>query len=132
LVDWLIAQRAYYPGVFDQLLYGAKSSLIGSFYANGHLIAVVLLMALMGWLSRRLDGMLQPETPIAVRALGIAWLSTLWMVWGSHDIWGLMLLGTIALPFLFGLVAFRFTGRPAQSTALVQPQREPNLPDVRY
>ncbi len=123
LVDWLAAQRPPYPPIFDQLLFGAKSSLIGSFYANGQIIAVVLQMALMGWLSRRLDGMIQPKAPVAVHALGIAWLSVLWIVWGSHDYWGLMLMGTMALPFLIGIPLFRLQPRTPISGLLTAPRK---------
>ena len=55
-------------------------------------------MALAGWLFRKLDGMLSVDSPVLVRSLGIAWLSMMWMVWGSHDFWGLMLMGSLALP----------------------------------
>ncbi|MBK7917799.1 MAG: hypothetical protein IPJ94_16350 [Chloroflexi bacterium] len=128
LVDWITAQRPHYPILFDQLLLGAKSSLIGSFYGNGQLIAVVLEMALAGWLSRRLDGMMQPESPVAVRALGITWLSVLWMVWGSSDTWGLMLLGTMALPFIVGLPIFRLKGRAPRSAQFISMQKSRMFP----
>jgi len=101
LVDWLHAfQMASYPPVYDALMYGAKSSLIGSFYANGGPIAVIVMMGLMGVLSRKLDGMLDRRSPILVKATGISWLSLWWMVWGSHDTWGLATLGTLAMPSL--------------------------------
>lgn len=122
LIDWLTNQQPSYPSIFDQILFGAKSSLIGSFYGNGQIVAVILQMALVGWLSRRLDGMMQPEAPVVVRALGIPWLSVLWMVWGSHDYWGFMLLGTIAIPFLIGLPLFLFRSRITYSGRLLTPR----------
>ncbi|MBK8934852.1 MAG: hypothetical protein IPM76_21575 [Chloroflexi bacterium] len=131
LVDWLSAKRPPYPITFDRLLYGAKSSLIGSFYANGNIVAVVLQMALMGWFSRKVDGMVQSETPIAIRALGISWLSTLWMVWGSHDYWGLMLLGTMAIPFLIGFPVFHFKGRALSLERSTKTNYKAKVFDVR-
>lgn len=80
------------------LLHGAKSSLIGSFYTEGGIIAVVLMMALAGWLSRKLDGMLYLDSPPLVKSTGIVWMSLLWMIWGSADYWALTMLGMIALP----------------------------------
>lgn len=99
LIDWLNSQLgATYPAVFDGLLYGAKSSLLGSFYNHGGLIAVVIGSSLAGFLCRRLDGMLNKNTPILVKSVAIAWLSNLWMIWGSGTTWSLMLIGLIALP----------------------------------
>jgi hypothetical protein len=59
-----------------------------------------LLAAAMGFASRKLDGMLAPESPLLVRATGVAWMSVLWMVWGSADYWGVMTLGILGLPAL--------------------------------
>jgi hypothetical protein len=99
IIDWLRSIRSgFYPAEIGQLLRGAKASMIGDFYGNGGLIAVVLEMAIAGWLSRRLDGMLDDRTTITVRALGIAWLSFLWMVWGSGSAWALIILGATSIP----------------------------------
>jgi hypothetical protein len=98
LVDRLNVQRPD-PGVTaNQLLRGAKSSLMGSFYAEGWLVGVVFMSALAGFLSRKLDAMLSPESPLLVRATGVAWMSVLWMIWGSADYWAVMTLGILALP----------------------------------
>lgn len=80
------------------LLYGSKSSLIGSFYTEGGLLAVVLLMAMAGLLSRKLDGMLYTQSPPLVRATAVVWMSLLWMIWGSADYWALTMIGLMALP----------------------------------
>lgn len=128
LVDWLSARYPPYPGYFDQLLYGAKPSLIGSFYENGHIIAVILQIAFMGWFCRWIDSMLHTESPIVVRALGISWLSVMWMVWGSGDTWSFMLLGTMAIPFLAGLPIFRMQGRVRSAKSLSFPRRKSDFP----
>lgn len=101
LVDWLrTVQGKAYPPEIDNLLIGSKSSLIGSFYSNGGLVAVLLEMALLAFLLRKLDGMLDESSSGIVRPLGIGWMSMMWMVWGSHDFWGAMLYGTVAMPAL--------------------------------
>lgn len=100
LVDWLASQRNYVGNFETRLLYGAKSTLLGSFYSEGWLVGVVLFAALAGFLSRKMDGMLQPQSPLLVRATGIAWMSILWMVWQSSDTWGVISLGVLALPSL--------------------------------
>jgi hypothetical protein len=101
LVDWLNENRAPIHPTLLAYLYGAKSSLLGSFYANGGVIAVVLLMWMMGRLCRRVDGMLSFESPLLVKATGISWLSTIWMIWGSADFWGFTLMGSLAIPAIF-------------------------------
>ena len=98
LVDWLTQQRFYAGPLVESLLYGSKSTLLGSFYGDGGLPAVLALSALTGFLARRLDGMLQPEASPLRHALGVAWMSMLWMVWQSSETWGIMTLGTVALP----------------------------------
>jgi hypothetical protein len=101
LIDWLNDQRGTaYPVYLDRLLSGAKSSLLGSFYIHGGLLAVLIGAGLTGFLSRRLDGMLAKETSPLVKGVAIAWLSVLWMIWGSHDFWGIMVLGGISMPVL--------------------------------
>ncbi len=125
IVDWLASQnKNTIPMEFDQLLYGAKSSLVGSFYRNGGLAAVLLEMALAGWLSRRLDGFLDKKTPTALRALGIVWLSVLWMVWGSSDFWGFSTLGVLAIPaFFYFMLLFLFpNGRRSGFQTRTRPQ----------
>lgn len=101
MIDWLYARRdVYYPAVFDQILSGAKSSLLGSFYDHGGWAGVVLGCLLAGFLSRRLDGMLAEETSNLVKSVGITWLSILWMVWASSSTWGMMAIGAMAMPAL--------------------------------
>jgi hypothetical protein len=101
MIDWLHKSQPYrLPPTIERLLFGAKSSLLGSFYANGGIIAVGLLMWIVGVMSRRLDGMLAEDSPVLVRAIGISWLSMMWMVWGSDDYWGLMVMGILLIPGL--------------------------------
>lgn len=100
LIDWLNQQRPYLGNTVNSLLYGSKSTLLGSFYNEGGVLGVILLAAAAGFLSRKLDGMLLPQSPSLVRATGVAWLSVLWMVWGSSDTWGIMALGILAMPTL--------------------------------
>jgi len=101
MIDWLHAQRrVYYPAIFDQILAGSKSSMLGSFYNHGGWIGVLLGCLFAGFLSRRLDGMLAPESSDFVKSVGITWLSVIWMVWASSTTWGLMALGGMAMPAL--------------------------------
>lgn len=99
LVDWL---RSVQPPVLDSMLfsalYGAKSSLLGSFYGNGGYWSVIICMILMGFACKYLDGMITENTPLLVKATGVCWIGTMWMIWGSHDYWGLTTLGVLAMP----------------------------------
>lgn len=126
IIDWLNSQRSvYYPSVFDQVLYGAKSSLMGSFYDHGGWVGVLLGCLLVGYLSRRLDGMLAPETPVLVKSVGITWLSILWMVWASSSTWGMMAIGALAMPALAAwLFLPKVSGRRDSTSKHFDPQLE--------
>jgi hypothetical protein len=101
IIEWLRSQQGLmYPKIIDRFLYGAKSSLLGSFYTHGGLLGVLIGGVLAGYLSRRLDGMLAEETSILVKSVAISWLSALWMVWGSGTTWTVMILGAMAMPAL--------------------------------
>ena len=100
LIDWVASQQIRPSVSVVGLLYGAKSSLLGSFYGEGGLFAVLIMAAITGFLSRKLDGMLHPDSPLLVRATGVAWMSVLWMIWQSSDTWGIMALGILGLPTL--------------------------------
>ncbi len=119
LVDWLrLSQPTVYSPTIQSLLYGAKSSLIGSFYAHGSVVAVILLMWLAGVLSRKLDGMLAEDSPLLIKAIGISWMSVLWMVWGSADYWGIMVLGALFIP---GLAVWLFSPKERLQNQVGQP-----------
>ncbi|MEW6284999.1 MAG: hypothetical protein AB1509_02115 [Chloroflexota bacterium] len=124
IVDWLNARRSgYYPAVFDQVLYGSKSSLMGSFYDHGGWAGVLLGCLLAGYLSRRLDGMLAPETSSLVKSTGITWLSILWMVWASSSTWGMMAIGAMAMPALaVWLFLPKISARRDSKTMSFEPQ----------
>lgn len=101
LIDWLNAnQTGLYSPTIINLLYGSKSTLLGGFYADGGIVGVCLLSAFVGYLSKKFDGMLDDNSTMVVKAVGISWLSVLWMVWGSRDYWGLTVMGVILLPGL--------------------------------
>lgn len=101
MIDWLRDQRnMYYPAIFDQILRGAKSSLVGSLYQHGGWVGVLLGCLFAGYLTRRLDGMLAPETSNLMKSTGITWLSVMWMVWASSSTWGMMAIGAMAMPAL--------------------------------
>lgn len=101
LLDWLRStQHPVYDAQILSLLYGSKTSLFGSFYNNGGLIAVMIGAWLAGVISRKIDGMLLPESAMLVQATGVTWLSMLWIIWGSNETWGLIRFGTMLLPAL--------------------------------
>jgi len=86
------------PGV--KMMYGAKSSVIGDLYGFGNILAVILGMALLGIFSRKLDGFLAPRRPQVIQAIGICWLSSLWMMLGSSLSWIAITFYLNAIPFV--------------------------------
>jgi oligosaccharide repeat unit polymerase len=101
LIDWWRSEHPVYDPFILGLLEGAKSSLFGSLYGSGGILGVILGSWFVGFLCRKMDGMMNPENPILVKAVGITWLSTLWMIWGSSIPWGLNVIGALALPGIF-------------------------------
>lgn len=99
LLTWLQANQ---PPILDASinasLLGAKWSLLGSFYDTGGILGVILLAGIMGILSRKLDGMLSADSPLLVKATGICWISTFWIMWAGQDYWAVQVIGTIAMP----------------------------------
>ncbi len=115
------------------LLYGSKSSLIGSFYSEGGLIGVLLLMTLAGFLSRKLDGMLSNDVPPLVLATGIVWMSLLWMVWGSTDYWALTTMGMVALPTIgIWLLSPKILRKGVRRVRPAPFEPSPGAPSVRF
>jgi hypothetical protein len=84
----------------SETLYGAKSTVIGDLYSCGSLIAITIGMPILGFFSRKLDGFLSPQSPLAIRALGVCWLSTFWLSFGSGITWAFCGIYLIAIPFL--------------------------------
>ena len=119
LIDSLNSQRDARIGLEIQgMLYGGKSSLLGSFYAEGGLLAVIMLSALTGFLMRRMDGMVAAEAPPLVLATGIVWMSLLWMIWGSADYWAITNLGIMAIPTIgLWLVSPKASRKPSAEPA---------------
>jgi len=99
LIDWLQERRTFTTDpAIESMLVGSKVTLLGSFYRNGGLLAVLIQMALMGFLSRKADGLLRRDGPALLQAVALAWLSVLWMVWASSDTWALTVLGAMTVP----------------------------------
>jgi len=117
LIDWLHSQQ---PALSNQVimdrLHGNKSSFIGTFYSEGGVFAVAFMSGIWGYLSRKMDGLILPESPILLKSLGIVWISMLWMVWGSGDYWALDQYYTVALP----TIVLWFVAKERKRTATVK------------
>ena len=116
-----------YPRYIDDMLFGGKSTLLGSFYSHGWLIGVVLGAILLGFLSRKMDGMVRESSPQLIKAVGISWISLLWMIWGSADYWAITVMGSVAIPaIVLWLVSPKY--RPRHSINTVVPTNRNTLP----
>ena len=119
ILDWIKEIRGTYPGFFNIFLYGAKSALIGDLYSAGNFVGVIIGMWLAGFICRRIDGMLDPASPILVKSVGICWTGTLWMVWGSDLTWAVNTLGALTIPGAALWLAMPKTAKSVKTT--VQP-----------
>lgn len=109
--DWLVERFAPRMNLDDipgnEMMYGAKGSIIGDLYGFGSILAVTVGMFLLGLLSRKLDGFLTPGRPEPLQAVAICWLSSWWMMLGSSLTWMVSIFYLNAIPFGF-LVLFNW------------------------
>jgi hypothetical protein len=69
-------------------VYGAKSTIVCSFYGYGGIIGVIIGMACLGYLLRKLDGLLRRDTPFLALVWAVMVLTTIWLgVLGSIEWW---------------------------------------------
>jgi len=101
MIDWLKSiQPDIDSSIIIDLYYGGKSTLFGSFYTSGGIFGVGVFSWLAGILSRKLDGMLAEDSPNLIKAIGISWMSVLWLGWASSARWNILIIGALFLPGL--------------------------------
>ncbi len=103
--DWLAAKihldyREIRNPEILKMAYGGKDTVIGEIYGWGNLFGVVIGMALMGFLTRKLDGWVSPQAPMAARAMGFVWLGSYYMMYASGPTWNAGLIFLTGLPFV--------------------------------
>ncbi len=99
-----------------EMMFGAKPTVIGDLYSWGGLFTVAVGMACLGYLCRRLDGMVTDDTPLLVRLLGFMLLAEIWMMFPSGLIWSAEVIFVTGLPF-FGLhLCTKLFGKPKSTT----------------
>lgn len=134
--DWLTNQflpdyrKIRNPEVFE-LMYGSKSTVIGDLYGYGNIIAILIGMPLLGFLTRKLDGWVAPEAPMAVRALGYVWLGYYFMIYGSSLIWGMQAIYDTGIPFLGVVICAKlFSRRKEYGAKVTPPGLAPGKPSI--
>lgn len=123
--DWLVEGRfnaVHRAFALEPLMYGGKSTIIGDLYGFGGVFAVAIGMFIIGFLVRKLDGWLTPQAPLAVRVLGIVWLSSFWIMFGSSLLWCAGGLYINAVPFVGVVLCSKLFG-----TARRRPMSEPKF-----
>ena len=88
---------------------GPKATIIGSFYGHGGIIGVVLGMAILGVLTRRLDKLVAEGKTDLGRAIGIVWMAGIWMMFGSNDSWVVGEMFVCGLPFFGMWIAWKLS-----------------------
>jgi len=99
----------------ESMMYGGKSSVIGDLYGFGGILSIVVGMFILGFFLRKLDGWLTPQAPMVLRAMGVVWLSSLWMMLGSALLWTANLMFLTGIPFVLVLLCGKFF--PAKGSA---------------
>jgi hypothetical protein len=109
--DWMVeaySHRDLADSYGSDMLYGSKSSVIGDLYGAGGMIGIFLGMPLVGFLTRKLDGFLSPQAPLAVRVLGSVWLGSYWLMFGSSLTWAFGAVYLTGIPFIALVLISRF------------------------
>jgi hypothetical protein len=101
--DWMV--ETYLSKInrafgLETIMFGSKSTVIGDLYGFGGIFAIAGGMFILGFLTRKLDGWLAPQAPTGIRAMGIVWLSYLWMILGSALLWTATLMFLTIIPFV--------------------------------
>ncbi len=83
----------------DRWVIGPKLTIIGSFYDSGGFWGVLIGMFFLGFATRALDRLLAAGKTDLGRALGIIWMSQIWIMFASSDSWTLGSMFATGLPW---------------------------------
>ena len=108
----------------SDMLYGAKGSVIADLYGAGGIVGIFLGMPLLGFLTRKLDGFLSPQAPLAVRIMGGVWLGSYWMMFGSSLVWIFGSAYLSAIPFIALVIISRILSPKAVRAKNLHPSIE--------
>jgi hypothetical protein len=111
----------------SEMMYGAKSMVFGSFYGYGGVFGIIVGMFILGFLGRKLDGLISSHSPLVLRTLGIVWLSLTWMIFGSSVEWGVSCLFLSGLSFM-GIVIVNTMRREQKLRPVRKFLRQPLTP----
>jgi oligosaccharide repeat unit polymerase len=98
---------------------GNKTTVIGTAYRAGGVVGVVIILAGLGVIGRKVDGLLDRRQPEMVQAYGVMFLSTIWIVSASDLEWTIQWVGYASAPYLLMLMMIK---RPARQPLLPDPQ----------
>ncbi len=119
--DWMVetylakVTRAFQ---MEAMMFGGKSSVIGDLYGFGGIFTIAGGMFILGFLARKLDGLLSPQAPVVMRALGVVWLSALWIMLAGALLWTVALMFLTAAPFVLVVLCGKLF--PSRRRSLVQ------------
>jgi hypothetical protein len=124
--DWLAEKvpldfaKIHNKEVFKKL-HGAKFTVIGDAYSFGNFIGILMVMPMLGFLTRKLDGWVAPEAPVAVRAIGYVWLGSYYIMYGSSLGWTGTFLYLSGIPFLGVVLCAKVFGSRKEYGKVIQP-----------
>ncbi|MEI6231542.1 MAG: hypothetical protein WCT04_00715 [Planctomycetota bacterium] len=113
IFPWKDDVFAFIPGVryrnefLNTDVYFAKSTIICAFYGYGGVLGVLIGMAGLGWLMRKLDGLLKSETPVIPLVWAVMVLATIWMGSLGTVEWWYKVIMMFSLPMFTLLVVNR-------------------------
>jgi hypothetical protein len=129
--DWVaetyLPQKVVRTFEMEGLMYGGKSSVIGDLYGFAGIFGVLGGMFILGFLLRKMDGWLAPGAPLVLRAMGVVWLSSLWMMLGSALLWSANLMFLTSVPFMIVLLFGKFQPARVSSPGLGPAHSQQNL-----
>jgi hypothetical protein len=102
--DWIMEDYVHGADIDkiygSEMTFGSKNTVIGDLYGAGGIMGIILGMPLLGFLTRKLDGFLSPQAPLAVRAAGSIWVGSYWMMFGSAINWAFSCFYLAGIPFI--------------------------------
>jgi oligosaccharide repeat unit polymerase len=100
-LKWILGENGQsIPKRYEIMLYGSKSLIFGSLYRHGNIYGVIIGMIIAAIGTRKLDQIVNQRKEIYIKVIGIVWMSMIWILFASSDVWCVNKMFISAIPFV--------------------------------